>query len=257
MQAEPVLVHRDGPVLYLTMNRPQVLNAASRAMVTQLLDHMETAAQDPSVRLVVLRGAGDRAFCGGADTTELLSASQPEAAQFIATLEDLLWRAATLPCPVIAAINGHSLGAGAYLAAACDLRIAVNGARFHFAAARYGLVLGSWLLPRVLAPAVARDLIMTARLFDAEEAARVGLVHRVVERPAFDDAVADLVDTLVRNHPEALAAYRRVLTPGDDQARRVWEQEIEHNRRLAGTEEFRRRLRETVAARASAQRQAR
>ena len=241
---------RAGPVLQLSLNRPQALNALNREMAVALRAELAAAAGDPSVRLVVLQGAGDRGFCGGADIGEMVGGSKAEVEETVAILEEILHRVVTLPCPVLAVVGGHALGAGAYLMAACDLRIAAAEAKFHFGAVSYGLVLGTWILPRVVGPARAKDLLMTARMFSAAEAERMGLVQRLVPRGELAAAAAALTEQLVANHPAALQQCKQLLADLDISLSETRRREHEHNRLHAGNQEFRTRLGAVAAARA-------
>ena len=181
---EPVIqTHDRGVVRVLTLNRPQVRNAMSLDLMRELTAALTAARTDAAVRVVVLTGAG-AAFCAGLDLEELkaMSARSSEEhradSEVFRTLLDTLY---TFPKPTVAAVNGHAVGGGAGLAAACDLTVMAQGARMGFTEARIGFVaaLVSVFLVRLLPEKHARDLLLTGRLLHADEAARMGLVNEV------------------------------------------------------------------------------
>ena len=193
---EVVLYEAKDGVALLTLNRPQRLNAWTRALSTRYFDLLERADADPAVRAVVVTGAG-RGFTAGADM-DVLQGAAGEGGR-----EDA--RPQTFPLtirkPLVAAINGPCAGIGLVLALTCDLRFAAAGAKFTTAFVRRGLVAehgSAWLLPRLVGHSVALDLLLSGRVFLAEEALALGLVNRVLPP-----------DTLV---PETLAYARELAT---------------------------------------------
>ena len=187
-----VLTDRDGPVLRLTLNRPEVLNALTGAAHAELAAALGEAA-DPAVRVVVLTGAG-RAFCVGQDLRDLAGADADIAALLRAHYHPTLLAMRALRVPVLAAVNGPAAGAGLGLACACDLRIASGDASFVPAFVSVGLVPdsgASWFLARILGPARAFEWLVSGRRLGAAEALGWGLVSEVVPAEAFEAAVAD------------------------------------------------------------------
>ena len=178
-----VLYERRGPVALVTLNRPDRLNAWTGALGERYFELLDQAAADPDVRAIVVTGAG-RGFCAGADMAMLqgLGASEGDRARAAGPGKPH-WYATTVPKPVIAAINGACAGLGLVHALMCDVRFAAAGAKFTTAFARRGLVAEhgiSWVLPRLVGPARALDLLMSGRTFVAEEAASLGLVNEVL-----------------------------------------------------------------------------
>jgi 2-(1,2-epoxy-1,2-dihydrophenyl)acetyl-CoA isomerase len=178
---------RDG-ILWLTLNRPEKLNALSEPMLTGMRDELSSAADDPEVGAIVLTGAG-RGFCSGGDIGAMRSRNDGPALtveQRVASLrrsEEVVLMLHELPKVTIAAVNGPVAGAGLGLALGCDLRIASDAARFGTAFARVGFsgdFGGSWLLNKLVGPAKARELFFLAEVIDAAEALRLGIVNRVV-----------------------------------------------------------------------------
>lgn len=176
-----VLERRDGGVLLLTLNRPERLNAWTLAMEERYFDLLVAAASDPAVRAIVVTGAG-RGFCAGLDADALsgVAAGAPVSARPRRPQTFPL----EIPKPIVAAVNGPAAGIGFLQTLVADVRFAAAGAKFTTAFARRGLLAEhgiSWLLPRLVGSSRATELLLSARVFLAEEAAAIGLVHRVVE----------------------------------------------------------------------------
>ncbi|WP_042416692.1 enoyl-CoA hydratase-related protein [Streptacidiphilus anmyonensis] len=190
--AQTVLAERRGPVLVLTLNRPERLNAWTYALEDRYFDLLDAAEADPEVRAVVVTGAG-RGFCAGADLEDLEAAGNADAE----TLAKLPARSRprTRPLelrkPLIAAVNGAAAGLGLVEALYCDLRFAAPDAKFTTAFARRGLIAEygvAWLLPRLVGASRAMDLLLSGRVVRGEEALAMGLVDFVVEREGLLDA---------------------------------------------------------------------
>ncbi len=207
-------VEVDDAVVTLTLDRPEALNALTVPLKEALLAELRRIAADPSVRVVILTGAG-RAFCAGQDLAER---GQPDAAPLDVELRDrynpIVLTLRAMGQPVIAAVNGVAAGAGASLAFACDLRIAADGARFVLAFGRIGLVPDSgatWFLPRLVGAARAAELALVGDPVGADEALRIGLVHRVVPAAALMDEARALAARLATSSPTALASTKAAL----------------------------------------------
>ena len=179
---------------WLTLSRPEALNALDKATGEELLDALEELRDDESVRVVVLTGAG-RAFSAGGDLKEMARAGDlPEEhfEELLATLNRTVLTLAELPKPVIAAVNGVAAGLGFNLALAADVRVAARSAEFTQAFLKIGLIPdggGTFLLPRLVGWARAAELILTARTVSSEEALALGLVNEVVDDAEFESAV--------------------------------------------------------------------
>src|SRR5947199_2277780 len=210
-----VLYETSEGVATITLNRPARLNAWNGPMEIAYFDYLEEAAADPDVRVIVLTGAG-RGFCAGADMDELnsvagggLEASAAEAAQDPRPQTFPL----SIPKPIIAAINGPCAGLGFVHALMCDLRFAAAGAKLTTAFSRRGLVAEhgiSWILPRVVGPSHALDLLLSGRIVLAEEAKEMGLVNRVVEpERLMDETIAYARDLAVNCSPASMATMKR------------------------------------------------
>jgi enoyl-CoA hydratase/carnithine racemase len=193
--SDVVLFEVDDRVAVITFNRPDRLNAWTPELQTRYFDLLEECAAREDVRAIVLTGAG-RGFCAGADMQHLaeLTAGDADGASAPATSVDSrpVTFALTIPKPIIAAINGPCAGLGLVHALMCDLRIAAASAKITTAFARRGLVAEhgiSWMLPRLVGPARALDLLLSGRVVLGEEAAALGLVNRAVENERLMDEV--------------------------------------------------------------------
>ena len=212
---DPVLSERNGPVLRLTLNRPDKLNSFNEAMHRALLDGLEEAAGDKSVRAVILTGAG-RGFCAGQDLGDRAGdTGPPDLGDTLERLYNpLARRIRTLPVPVVAAINGVAAGAGLNVAIACDIIIAARSAVFLEPFANLGLVPdagGTFTLPRLVGSARARAMAMLAEKIDAETAERWGLVWRVVDDSALGEEADRIAARLARLPTDGLAAMKHAF----------------------------------------------
>lgn len=205
---------QDG-VRTLTLNRPERRNALTPEMQTELIQALEAAATSARVRVLVLTGAGD-AFCAGLDLSSLQSMqdqSPAEMAEDAARIARMFRTLYELPLPTIAVVKGAAIAGGTGLATLCDFTLAVPGAKFGYTETRIGFVpaLVSAYLQLQVGEKRARDLLLTARLFSAEEALPYGLVTEVVDRDAMDERLKELVRTLMANSPESLRATKALL----------------------------------------------
>lgn len=217
----------DAHVATVTLNRPEVRNALNRAAYTQLEGAFREAQSDPEVRCVLLTGE-DPAFCSGDDVREIMAGEEREAT--VARLNEVRPRptpaaVAVLECdrPVIAAVNGAAVGWGMDLSLFCDIRIASDRARFGELFIKRGLISdigGIWRLPQIVGPSVAAELLFTGDIIDAPEAARIGLVSRVVPHEDLLPTVRALAEKIAANPPLALRYMKEGLrraTYGDVQ----------------------------------------
>lgn len=204
---------RDGEVLTLTIDRPDARNALNPEVLAGLIDGLRSATGDPSVRVVVLTGAGERAFCAGADLAGGLTADASVVDQHEqrGLLRRLFEAVQALDTPLVGRVNGHALAGGFGLALACDLLVATDDARFGTPEVRVGLwpYVISALLVDHLGPKRALELMMTGERITAEQARQWGVVNHVVPRAELDAAVSQLVDQLIAGAPLALALGRR------------------------------------------------
>ncbi|WP_420439876.1 enoyl-CoA hydratase [Candidatus Poriferisodalis sp.] len=222
---DTVLYEVDDGVAVVTLNRPERLNAWTGELGTGYFDALDRAAADPDVRAVVVTGAG-RGFCAGADMDNLQGISSGggesggDAPRLRAERHDY---ALTIPKPVVAAINGACAGLGFVHAMMCDVRFAAEGAKFTSAFARRGLIAEhgvAWMLPRVVGPSHALDILMSGRVFLAEEAKEMGVVSKVVPRDELLSAAVSYARDLGRySAPWSMAQIKRQVWGQLDQAR--------------------------------------
>ncbi len=189
----------------ITLHRPDKLNAWTMTMDAEFRQAVTAAEQDPDVRVIMITGSG-RGFCAGADMALLQTRPILDFIQPFTFLQEL-------SKPVIAAINGPAVGLGLILTLYCDLRFASADARFGTAFARRGLIAEygmAWMLPRLIGPALALDILLSARIFDAEEAARLNLVNRVYPSPTFLFDVRAYAEQLATQvSPRSLTVIKR------------------------------------------------
>lgn len=224
--SEPLLIERAGPVLRLRMNRPQLHNAFDPVLIAALTAAVQAAGDDPAVRVVVLEGEG-ASFSAGADLQwmrGMAAASEADNRADALALAALMRTLDELPRPTIARVHGAAFGGGVGLVACCDIAIGTPAARFGLTETRLGL-LPAVISPYVVAaigPRQARRWFATAGTFDADTAARIGLLHEVVAAEALDAAVQAQVDLLCRAAPRATgmakALVRQVLAERDPAA---------------------------------------
>ena len=198
----------------LTLNRPEALNAISRQLAAELLATCNALADRDDVWVVIVTGAGDRAFCAGADLKERRMLSPQERSAHTADIEAAAEALAALPMPTIAAVRGFALAGGSELAIACDLRIAAQDATLGFPEVRIGIFPGAGgalRLPRIVGGGTARDLLFTGRRVTAEEALRLGLVDRLVPAESVLESAGELAGSIAANAPLAVRAVKRAL----------------------------------------------
>ena len=201
-------------VATITINRPHARNALALQTMAELDDAVSSL--DDSARVVVIRGAGDKAFCAGGDLKELEGMrSAEDAADMARRMRSTLDRLPQLPVPVIAGINGDALGGGAELAIACDFRVAASHARFGFPQITLGLML-AWGATERLAALVGRGrslhALLTGRIYTAPEAFSAGLVEEVVPFNRFDERMANLARVIAAAPPEAVRGIKASVT---------------------------------------------
>ena len=215
MSHELVQLTLQGPVASVRLHRPEVHNAFDSQLIAELTRHFDQLAVASDVRVVVLSGAG-RSFCAGADLNFMQRVAAFTREENLADARALFRMFSVLescPKPTIARVHGAALGGGMGLVSACDIVVASRAARFGFTEARLGLapaVISPFVVRRI-GPGPARELFLTARQFSADEAFRLGLVHRVVEDDRLDDEVQGILADLLRGAPGAHSACKRLI----------------------------------------------
>ncbi|MEM1589693.1 MAG: enoyl-CoA hydratase/isomerase family protein [Candidatus Bathyarchaeia archaeon] len=214
---ETLKVEREENVLWLILNRPHRLNAFNDVLMEELADALDTAERDPSIRCVVITGEGDRAFSAGADITMFPKATPVKAEEFSRLGQKVFSKIEEMSKPVIAAINGFALGGGLELALACDFRIAAEHAELGSPEINLGLIPGwggTQRLVRIVGLAKAKEMVMLGTRLKAEEALRIGLVHKVVHYEKLRDDVRELAKKLSEGPPIALKYAKFALNFG-------------------------------------------
>lgn len=216
MNFETVSYEKSGGVARIVLNRPEVLNAINSKMLVELSEAFRIAGGDESVRVVVLTGAG-KAFSSGMDFSlleELGKMGLNELYSAVKFAQGIYSQIESLEKPVIAAINGPALGGGLELALVCDLRIASENAIFGLPEVAVGIVpdlAGCQRLPRIVGLGKAKELVMTARIIDAREAERIGLVNKVVPPGKLEEEVLTTAMAIMMNSQLAVSLSKKIL----------------------------------------------
>lgn len=218
----PVLVAREerdgGHLARVTIDNRAKLNTLNRALMIEIVEAIERLEADAALRLVIVRGAGERAFVGGADLAELAGLDRDTARDFITLVHRVCDGFRRLPVPVIARIDGYALGAGLELAAACDLRVASARSQFAMPEVRVGIpsVVEAALLPQLIGHGRARRLVLTGETIDAATALAWGLVDEVAPPDGLDEAVARLAEMLLVGGKQALRLQKALIAEWQD-----------------------------------------
>lgn len=216
---ETIIYEKRGNIAYITLNRPKFLNAYNIRMRDELFQILSAIKDDPEVRVVVLKGAGEKAFCAGADLTEFLTAPTPIIARKVRWERDIWGLFLALPQPVIAALHGYVLGSGIEIALCCDLRIASEDAQFGLPEIRLGIIPAAGAtqtLPRTIGCAKALEMLLSGRWISAEEAHEAKLVNRVVPRDKLSLVVEGVAQQIAVYDPVAIRSAKQALVRGRD-----------------------------------------
>ena len=202
-----------GRLVRLTIDNVQKLNTLNRALMVEIIDNIRQLEVDAALRLVILSGAGERAFVGGADITEIAGLDQDTARDFITLVHRCCDGFRRLPVPVIARIDGYALGAGLELAAACDLRVASERAMFGMPEVKIGIpsVVEAALLPPLVGHGRARRLLLTGEMIDSREALAWGLVDAVAPPDQLDAAVERVAAAILAAGKEAIRLQKALI----------------------------------------------
>jgi enoyl-CoA hydratase len=208
-----VRIGREDGVVSIELINSKALNIVGSGAIDELTEAFRATSQDDDVRAVVLRGAGEKAFIGGADINEMVTLDRSSAEAFIRRLAGFCEAIRQCPVPVIARLSGWCLGGGLEVAMCCDLRIAESGARFGMPEVAVGIpsVIHSALMPALIGASHATWLLLTGETIDATTAATWGLVHEVVAADALDARIAELAAKLGGYGPHAVRQQKRLL----------------------------------------------
>jgi enoyl-CoA hydratase/carnithine racemase len=225
--SDVLIVEKEGPITWLKLNRPKVMNSLNTELLTAILRACEDLQQDKETRVVIVTGSGTKVFCAGADLSERKGMTEGQVIGYLNLIQRTMLAIENLPQPVIAAINGSAFGGGTELACACDLRIMAEEAVLRLTEVRLGIIPGAGgtqRLSRLIGKSRAKEMILTARPLGAAEGKDIGLVHRVVGKGAEGaqwhtdllQAAKDWAKEIATAAPLALKAAKYAIDMGTD-----------------------------------------
>ena len=216
---EAIIYDKQEGIASITLNRPKALNAYNIRMRDELYEVLGAVGDDSEVEVVILKGAGEKAFCAGADLTEFLTAPAPVFARQARFERDVWGRFLGIKQPVIAAMHGYVLGSGIEMSLCCDIRIASDDAQFGLPEPGLGIIPaagGSQTLPRVIGMAAALEMLMSGKWLNAAEALRLKLVNRVVPRAGLLAEAEEIAARIRSNNLPAVRYIKQAVTRGLD-----------------------------------------
>ncbi len=211
MSYKNILTERIDMTALITLNRPEKLNALNYELACEIDEELTKIEQDDAVSVVVLTGAGPRAFSAGGDIHQLVKSTPEELVARSEVRSQATWHLATFPKPIIGAINGLAYGAGALLTSMLDIRIGCEHAEFQFLAAKYGRANSTWSLPLVVGMPKAKELLYTGRPVKAEEAERIGLLNQIVPCAELREASLQMAQLISKNNSRMVQGIKRLL----------------------------------------------
>ena len=212
-----LLLEKDAAVATITFNNPKALNALTEETFTGMEALLDELENDAEIRVIILTGAGDKAFIAGGDISHLAGLDADGARQFALLAQRVIDRIETFPKPVIAAINGYCLGGGNELAMGCDLRIAADSAKFGQPEVKLGIIpgfAGTQRLSRLIGKGRAKEMIFTGEMIDADQACRIGLVNRVVAKDCLMEEAKALAMKMCDKSASAISLSKDAIDNG-------------------------------------------
>ena len=216
---EVIIYEKEHNKAYITLNRPKALNAYNIKMRDELYETLSAANDDPEVSVIILKAAGEKAFCAGADLSEFLTAPPPVAARQVRFERDVWGLFLSIRKPIIAALHGYVLGSGIEMAMCCDIRVASEDAKFGVPEMGLGIIPaagGSQTIPRIVGRGFAMEMLLSGRWITAAEAKKIKMVNHVVPRAEILPTVEKLADKLSRYNPIALTCAKQAVVGGLD-----------------------------------------
>ncbi len=216
---ETVIYEKDKGIAFVTLNRPRALNIYNMKMRDELFQIAGAIKEDDETRVVIFKGAGEKAFCAGADLTEFLTAPSPIIARQVRWERDLWGLLLSLPQPMIAALHGFVLGSGIEIALTCDLRIASEDARFGLPEMGLGVIPAAGAtqtVPRIIGRAPALQMLLEGELVNASDALRLGLVNKVVPRQELVPAAEAMAKEIVSQDDSTVRLLKSAIHRGAD-----------------------------------------
>ncbi|GBF34079.1 3-hydroxybutyryl-CoA dehydratase [Desulfocucumis palustris] len=217
MAFEALLLEKEDNIALVTINRPKVLNALNDVVVSELEQIMEQLAADNEVRVIILTGAGEKSFVAGADIAFMSKLTPMEAKNFARKGQQVFSKIENLGKPVIAAVNGFALGGGNELAMSCDIRVASENAKFGQPEVNLGIIAGfggTQRLTRLVNPGVAKEILFTADMYDAEAAHKIGLVNHVVAPEELINFCKGMARRIAARGPVAVRLSKEAVNEG-------------------------------------------
>ena len=214
-----LIYEKKDSVAYVTLNRPQFLNLYNIQMRDDLYEVLRAIKDDDDVRVAIFKGAGEKAFCAGADLSEFLTAPSPVAARQVRFERDVWTLFLSIPQPLIAALHGYVLGSGIEMALCCDIRIASEDARFGLPEVGLGIIPaagGTQTLPRTVGKGKALEMLLTNRWIDAEEAYQINLVNHVVPKDKLLQTAEETAKEIASHDPMAVQYAKQAVLRGLD-----------------------------------------
>jgi enoyl-CoA hydratase/carnithine racemase len=216
---ETLIYEKEGALALVTLNRPQFLNAYNIQMRDDLFEVLNAIRDDDEVRVALFKGAGEKAFCAGADLSEFLTAPPPVAARQIRFDRDVWGLFLRIPQPLIAVLHGYVLGSGIEMALCCDLRITSDDTQFGLPEVELGIIPaagGTQTLPRAVGRGNALDMLLTGRWIDAREALRIKLVNRIVPGDRLMETARGMAEKIAAGDPGAVKGIKQAVVRGMD-----------------------------------------
>jgi enoyl-CoA hydratase len=216
---EVILYEKKDEKGYITLNRPKFLNAYNIKMRDELFEALSAASEDPEITVIILKAAGEKAFCAGADLSEFLTAPPPVAARQVRFERDVWGLFLSIKKPIIAALHGFVLGSGIEMAMCCDIRVASEDAKFGVPEMGLGIIPaagGSQTIPRIVGRGYALEMLLSGRWISAAEAKKIKMINRVVPRAELLPVVEKLADTIRGYDKMALEFAKQAVVDGLD-----------------------------------------
>ena len=214
-----ILFSVENQIATITINQPESLNALTAEILTEIGEAIDVVEADKSIRVLVITGSGEKSFVAGANIKGFVEMDIEQGTEFSKLGNDVFYKLSTLRQPTIAAVNGYALGGGTELALACDIRIASENAIFGQPEVGLGIPPGfggTQRLPRLINPAIAKELIFTGRNVRADEAKEIGLVNKVVPQVDLMDEVLSLANQITKQAPFAVEKSKQLINEGLD-----------------------------------------
>ena len=228
-------------IAWVTINRPEVLNAMNESVLTELVSSIQSCIDDTSVGVIILTGAGDKAFVAGADIKNMQSMEPGDALEFGKSGQQMTLTIENSPKPVIAAVNGFALGGGCEISLACHIRVASETATFGQPEVQLGILPGwggTQRLPRLVGMGIANEIITTGRMVSASEAKEIGLVNHVVPAELLNEKCEKIANQILKNGPNAIAKSLECIREGVGRSTKEGLViEVENFSKLFGTDE--------------------